>query len=311
VAASATFAHTPIVITEADPDGCAACPVSRAPQDAYRNSPAYGAYELAMMKRTLELSADMGVNLRGVLTWAFTFPGSPYFAGYRALATNGIRLPVLNALELLGSLRGARLSVASSGARPLSDILAGSVREQPDIDALAAVDGDRIQVLVWNYHDDLVDAPPVPVTLRVAIPPGFSPSRASRAVRVKHTRVDDTHGDAFSVWASQGSPPTPSAQQLAALREAMVPVVLDPDHVALVVGDAVTLSFDVPRFGVSLLELTPVRESEASPRSNPSCSCLCAASAPNRLLPLITLSLALALTVRRRFHARCAEDIRQ
>jgi xylan 1,4-beta-xylosidase len=306
VAASARFARTPIVITEADPDGCAACPVSRAPQDAYRNSPAYGAYELAMMKRTLELSAEMGVNLRGVLTWAFTFPGSPYFAGYRALTTNGIHLPVLNALGLLGSLRGDRLLVASSGARPLSDILEGSVREQPDIDALAAIDGHRIQILVWNYHDDLVEAEPVPVTLRVSVPPAFAASYSSRAARVTHTRVDDTHGDAFTVWVSQGSPEVPSATELAALREAMVPVVLGPQPVARVTSGAVSISFDLPRFGVSLIELEPSTGSdhEASPPSGAACSCHLAASSRAPLAARLALSLAVALTVLRRFVLR-------
>ena len=128
VARSACSPRTPIVISEADPDGCAACPVSTAPHHAYRNSPAYGAYEVAMMKRSLDLADEAGVNLRGVLTWAFTFPDSPYFAGYRALATNGIHLPVLNAFKLLGSLSGDRLPVTSSGARPLDDILANGVR---------------------------------------------------------------------------------------------------------------------------------------------------------------------------------------
>ena len=59
-----------------------------------------------MMKHTLELEAAMGVKLGGVLTWAFTFPGTPYFAGYRALATNGINLPVMGAFKLLGRLAG-------------------------------------------------------------------------------------------------------------------------------------------------------------------------------------------------------------
>ncbi len=115
---------TPIVISEADPDGCAACPVANARQNAYRNSPAYGAYEVAMMKRTLDLARALDVNLRGVLTWAsFTFPGTEYFAGYRALSTNGINLPVMNAFKFLGSLRGSRLPVTSNGAPPLSEIL--------------------------------------------------------------------------------------------------------------------------------------------------------------------------------------------
>jgi xylan 1,4-beta-xylosidase len=77
VAAVPQFAQTPIYITEADPDGCAACAASEIAGAAYRTSPAYGAYELAMMKHTLELEAQMHVKLGGVLTWAFTFPGTP------------------------------------------------------------------------------------------------------------------------------------------------------------------------------------------------------------------------------------------
>ncbi len=296
VAASAVFARTPIVISEADPDGCAACPVSTAPQHAYRNSSAYGAYALAMMKRSLELAAEVNVNLRGVLTWAFTFPGSPYFAGYRALATNGIHLPVLNAFELLGSLRGDRLPIASSGALPLGEILEHSVRQQPDVDALATRDDGRIQILVWHYHDDLVDSEPVPVTLEVSLPVAFG----ANAV-VTHRRVDDTHGNAFTVWLSQGSPDTPSATERAALREAMAPVLLPPGH-AIAKDGAVTLSFDLPRFGVSLIELTPGDNSEHARAPTNAAGCSCRLTAPMRtpLFALLAPSLAVAL-MRRRF----------
>src|SRR4029077_11391042 len=120
------------------------CPASQTPADAYRNSPAYGAYEVAMMKRTLELEARQGVKLRGLVTWAFLFPGSAYFPGYRALESNGIDLPVLNAFKLLGSLDGARLPVTSSGARPLDDILANSVRGLADVDAMASLNGRQV-----------------------------------------------------------------------------------------------------------------------------------------------------------------------
>src|SRR5205823_11251974 len=140
---------------------------------AYRNSTAYGAYEVAMMKRTLELEASIGVNVRGVLTWAFLFNDSPYFAGYRVLATNGIHLPVLNAFKLLGSLDGSRLPVTSSGARPLADILTNSVRQLSDVDAMATRNGQKIQILVWNYHDDLVAATATPVHLTARVPADF------------------------------------------------------------------------------------------------------------------------------------------
>jgi xylan 1,4-beta-xylosidase len=302
VAASKKFAHTPIVITEADPDGCAACPVSRAPQYAYRNSPAYGAYEVAMMKRTLDLSMEAGVNLRGVLTWAFTFPGSPYFAGYRALSSHGIHLPVLNALGLLGSLRGARLPVASSGALPLGDLLDGSVRVQPDIDALAAIDGERIRILVWHYHDDLVDAPSVPVTLQVSVPPAFAPSPAAPAVHVTHTRVDGTHGDAYAVWVSQGSPAAPSAPERAALQAAMLPVVLDAERLVPVANGAVSLSFDLPRFGVSLIDVVPAMASEPVQAPGSGASCSCRFAAPSRApLPALLAFLLVGPACRRRF----------
>jgi xylan 1,4-beta-xylosidase len=247
------FAQTPIYITEADPDGCAACPVSAVPADAYRNSPAYGAYEVAMMKRTLDLEADAGVTLGGLVTWAFTFPGTPYFAGYRALATNGIALPVLGAFTLLGQLAGRRLPLASSGALPLDDILANGVRGAPDVDGLATLNGDAVQILVWSYHDDLVPAPATPVHLTVAVP-----ARFGAAVRVAQLRVDETHGDAYAVWVSQGMPANPSEAQLAALRQAMAPAAPAPDReVAVGESGTVGVDFSLPRFGVALVTLTP------------------------------------------------------
>jgi xylan 1,4-beta-xylosidase len=313
VAASETFARTPIVISEADPDGCAACPISTAPQYAYRNSPAYGAYELALMKRTLELADEVGVNLRGVLTWAFTFPDSPYFAGYRALATNGIHLPVLNAFKLLGSLRGDRLRVTSSGARPLSELLDAGVRGEADVDALAAIDGDRIQILVWHYHDDLVDAPSVPVTLNVALPPAIGAKEHSRAVRVTQTRVDSTHGDAFTAWVSQGSPVNPSATELAALRQAMEPVLLSTEQVTPRAGGAVSLSFDLPRFGISLLEIAPVDagEQQVSQARESGCSCRFTAARRSPLPALLALALLVGLAQRRGGVRRARSGVHQ
>jgi xylan 1,4-beta-xylosidase len=253
VAAFPQFNQTPIYITEADPDGCAACPASSVPGGAYRDSTAYGAYEIAMMKHTLELEAEVGVKLGGLLTWAFTFPGTPYFAGYRALATNGINLPVLGALKLLGRLDGTRLPLTSSGARTLDDVVTNGVRGQPEIDGMATLDGAAVQVLVWNYHDDLVTVPATPVHLAIKVPPGFGPS-----ARVSHLRVDESHGDAYTVWVSQGMPASPSAGQVAALRQAMEPSSLVPDRAVAVAADgSVGVDFELPRFGVSLVTILP------------------------------------------------------
>ncbi len=253
VAGIPQFKQTPIYVTEADPDSCAACSVASTPADAYRTSPAYGAYEIAMMKHTLELEAEVGVKLGGLLTWAFTFPGTPYFTGYRVLATNGINLPVLSAFKLLGRLDGVRLPLTSSGARPLDDILVNGVRGQPDVDGIATLNGAAVQALVWNYHDDIVTVAATPVHLAVRVPPSFG-----ARVRVSHVRVDESHGDAYTLWVAEGMPASPSASDLAALQQAMDPAPLTADTTVAVAADgSVGVDFDLPRFGVSLVTITP------------------------------------------------------
>ena len=232
--------------------------MSSTPADAYRYSPAYGAYEIAMMKHSLELEAEVGVKLGGLLTWAFTFPGTPYFAGYRTLATNGINLPVMGAFELLGRLDGTRLPLTSSGARTLDDILTNGVRGDPDVDGMATLNGPAVQVLVWNYHDDIVTVAATPVHLAIQVPASFG-----ALARVSHLRLDESHGDAYTVWVSQGMPASPSAAQVAALQQAMDPSLLVPDRTVAVAADgSVAVDFDLPRFGVSLVTIEPTTDGD-------------------------------------------------
>jgi xylan 1,4-beta-xylosidase len=244
------------------------------------------------MKHTLDLEAQLGVKLAGVLTWAFTFPGTPYFAGYRALATNGIALPVLSAFKLLGRLAGGRLPLTSSGARSLDDILTNGVRSEPDIDGMAAIDGDAIQVLVWNYHDDLVPAPASPVHLGIKVPASFG-----SVARVSHQRVDEAHGDAYTAWVAQGMPESPSADQIAALQEAMDPSSLVPDGTLAVSRGAVTMSFDLPRFGVSLITIRPgAGDGGSTPApGQPGNGCACRVSRGGNEPVDATSALAMAL----------------
>jgi xylan 1,4-beta-xylosidase len=113
------------------------------------------------------------------------------------------------------------------------------------------MDDTSLDVLVWNYHDDLVPVAATPVHLVIKVPAGFGPD-----VRVSHVRVDDSHGDAHRVWVSQGMPPQPSAAERDALRQAMDPVPLFSDASIAVASDgSVGVDFELPRFGVSLLTL--------------------------------------------------------
>jgi xylan 1,4-beta-xylosidase len=203
-----------------------------------------------MMKHILDLSDRHNINLQGVVTWAFMFDGRDYFEGFRTLSTNGIGKPVLNAFKMLGRLRGSRIPVTSSGALGLDNILSKSVRDRPDIDGLAAATGERVQILIWNYHDDMVNVAPTSIQLIVKAPQNVSPK-----AYVIHYRIDETHSNSYTRWIELGSPQKPSPEMLAELRKAAELQLLEPISSCEVRNGEAQLSFTLPRYGVSLVEI--------------------------------------------------------
>ena len=244
------FRSLAIVLSESDPEGCAACSARVYPQNAYRNTPLYASYTAAMLRNILALAETSHANIEGMLTWAFEFEGQPYFDGFRTLATNGLDKPVLNLFRMAGMLRGDRLRVESQGARGVDDILKAGVRGEPDVDALAARSGRSLAVLVWNYHDDDVAAPPADVKLAVAGLPGYG-----ERVLVRHYRIDDAHSNAYAVWKQMGSPQSPAPEQYARLEAAGQLALLDSPKWVASTGGALPIEFSLPRQGVSLLQI--------------------------------------------------------
>jgi xylan 1,4-beta-xylosidase len=244
------FKNLPIVLSESDPEGCAACSARVYPQNAYRNGTLYPTYTAVMMKNILDSAARRGTNIAGMLTWAFEFEDQPYFDGFRTLATNGVDKPVLNVFRMAGMMSGNRVKVESDSGVELDTILKDGVRAKPDIDALAAR-GDRgITVMLWNYHDDDLPAPDSPVSLRVA----GMPASASR-VLVRHYRIDQTHSNAYTTWKHLGLLQHPTPEQYAAIEAAGQLQLLDSPHWAESRAGEVKLDFPMPRQSVSLVEL--------------------------------------------------------
>jgi xylan 1,4-beta-xylosidase len=60
--------HLPIILSEADPEGCAACSMKVNPANAYRNGPLYATYTAAAMKGLFELGDRSKVNLMVMLS---------------------------------------------------------------------------------------------------------------------------------------------------------------------------------------------------------------------------------------------------
>ena len=245
------FQKLPIVLSEADPEGCAACSARVYPQNAYRNGTLYPSYEAAALKTLIELASRDHMNLQGILTWAFEFEDQPYFDGFRTLATNGVDKPVLNVFRMAGLMRGDLVKVDSSGAVPVDSILKNGVTQRRDIDALAARSDQDISVMIWNYCDDDTSGPAQDVALKIS---GL-PTSAKR-VLMRHYRIDQDHSNSYTVWKEMGSPQSPTPEQYKKLEAAgQLQLLESPRWVDNQAGSH-DVKFSLPLQGISLIQLS-------------------------------------------------------
>jgi xylan 1,4-beta-xylosidase len=236
----------PVIIGESDPEGCAACSARANPQNAYRNGALYPCYTAAVLHGILGLARTRGVNLAGVVTWAFEFENQPWFEGFRSLATNGVDKPVLNLFRMLGLMSGQRVEAHSSSALDLEAMLERGVRGRPNIGAIATRAEREVSVLLWNYHDDDLPAPDADIDLVVrGLPPGRT--------EVRHYRIDQTHSNAYTLWKQMGSPASPSAEQISQLERAGQLEMLTSPRWLAGAGTA-EVRFPLPRQAVSLIQ---------------------------------------------------------
>jgi xylan 1,4-beta-xylosidase len=254
VASYPAWKTTPIILGESDPEGCGACLSAK---NGYRNGPLYGVSVTEATMRTYELARKYGVHVQGAVTWAFEFEDQPAFAGFRALATDGIDKPVLNAFRLMGMLGGGQgagaslgewLALESSGALPLEDVMANSVTEAPDVNAVATRNGREIDVLVWDYHDADVPAPDASVHLELG-------GLRGATVTASEFRMDATHSNAFRAWQQMGSPAQPSDDQKRQLEKAAAIEQIVAEHAISVNGGKASVDLTLPRQGVALVRL--------------------------------------------------------
>ncbi len=251
VRASEKFRELPIVLSEADPEGCGACSPEQHPEDAYRNGTVYPAYTAAAMQGLLELAESERVNLIGFLTWAFEFEGQPLFAGRRTLATHGIDKPEMNVFRIAGLLGGERVAVTSSGAIPAESIVRAGVRQKPEIDALATRAGDSASVMLWNYQDDVAAGPEDEVRVSIR----GVPTVVHRAL-LEEYHIDATYSNAFEAWKQMGSPQEPSAEQDAQLQAAGQLKMKDSPRWVTVEDGRIQEGIEMARESVALLRIS-------------------------------------------------------
>jgi xylan 1,4-beta-xylosidase len=182
---------------------------------------------------------------------------------------------------MFGLLGTERVKVSSTGAIPTGQVLSAGVRQHPDIGAIATRKNREIDVLIWNYHDEDVDAPAAAIDLAITgLPesPRFTPTPGPTVsaapvppaptplvpmplvpmpvVLVEHFRVDAHHSNAFTAWKQMGSPQSPSPEQYDQLQSAgQLQLLNSPAWVPMDRG-ATHLQFTLPRQALSLLRIT-------------------------------------------------------
>ncbi|HEX6927278.1 MAG TPA: hypothetical protein VF167_17770 [Longimicrobiaceae bacterium] len=243
------FADLPVIIGEADPEGCAACSVaSGSRQNAYRNGTMYSSYTAASFARMYELADQHGVNFEGATSWSFTFENVPWFDGFREMATNGVGKPVLNVFRMFGMMGGDRVAVQGNSMNAREIIENGVRGDRPDISALASRKEREAAVMVWNYHDDDLPAPDAPVRIAIRNIP-------AERVLLHHYRIDQEHSNSYTKWLSMGSPQQVSRGQYAELERAGKLEMLGAPRWVKVENGVAVLEFPLPRQAVSLLRL--------------------------------------------------------
>jgi len=251
VASYPSLKKLPVIIGESDPEGCAACSETDYPQNAYRNGTMYASYTAAAFARKYELADHYGVNLTGAVTWGFEFENQPWFAGFRDMATNGVDKPVLNVFRMYGMMSGNRVLVNQGNlAYNYLQVRDESVRgDKPDINAIAAKGKNSSTVMIWNYHDnnDLnIPASQVEISME-GLPDG--------KILVNHYRIDQSHSNSYTLWKGMGSPQKPTSGQIEELEKAgQLQLFTSPQWLKIENGKAL-IRIDLPRQGVSLLQL--------------------------------------------------------
>ena len=249
VASFPELRHLPIIIGESDPEGCAACGMKTNPSNGYRNGTMYSSYTAASFARKYLLADSFRVNFLGAVTWAFEFENQPWYEGFRDLATNGVDKPVLNVFRMYGMMKGKRVSVIGNSMYDLKTMVDSSVRRNyHDIGGLAAKDKNSASVMVWNYHDDDVESPAMPLQILLEGLP-------AKTVTITHFRIDAEHSNSNEAWKKMGSPQSPTAEQIALLEAAGQLKMMGKPEKQKMAGGKLVLNISMPGQAVSLLKL--------------------------------------------------------
>jgi xylan 1,4-beta-xylosidase len=264
------FRDLPLLCNEWDIDVWSPGGIYDSPDFQYRNTSYFPVFLIRCVKELLDLTARERINLELITQWTFYFHGMRCFEGTRAIFDPmGIRKPLFNGFEMLARLGDERIAASTDDAS--EDIAPGeeagnrdcrrpkdaadaealgpgkSIAPHPCVDALAARNGDGLQVLVWNQVYDQYADGSRDVHVRVT---GLGETH--KAV-VTEFRIDEGHSNAHTVWQRLGCPDWPDDSQIAQMRDREKLEPVGGPRTVGVAGGAMELELTLPVHAVSLL----------------------------------------------------------
>jgi xylan 1,4-beta-xylosidase len=239
IAAIPGTAGIPVYVTECDIDIGLTISVYENPNVEYRNTEYYPAFQCALAKEMLDISNSFPANpVKCFVTDALFYPGYRIFEGQRALFTaEEIEKPIFNAFSLLGKLGNERLQFEAS--------------ENNKINGLATRHGDTIQIMVYNYDQDVTDRKLEQAVLSVRMP-------TSKSYKLSHYRIDENHSNTYSIWKSMGKPLVPNDYQMTQLRSGQGLELFQPVSTVKPEGKNILIPLILPHHSVSLMVFEPL-----------------------------------------------------
>jgi xylan 1,4-beta-xylosidase len=166
-------------------------------------------------------------------------PRTPFYGGFGLIAEDRISKPAFHAFAMLHKLGSERIPVASES-----------------VIATKTADGG-VALALWNYLPPIGEGAAYTAEPAIAAGPDktFDVELKCLPQGAKLTlwRVDGTHGNAIPAYDAMGRPPTPSREQIAALRKAGEAA--PPEHPAMRDGH---VTVTVPPRGLVVLVAEPL-----------------------------------------------------
>ena len=173
-------------------------------------------------------------------------PKALFHGGFGLIGLDGLRKPRYWAYYLLHQLGTEKLAVTGSG-----DGFGGLVKTL----ATHGPDGS-VEILLSNATPEHKKAAgDAALDRHIALTvTGLTPGMS---YRVEHDRIDNSHSNVYGAWQAMGSPKWPDGAQMTLLHQRdQLQTLAPPGTVTANAAGEVTLDFDLPMPGVSLVKVT-------------------------------------------------------